>query len=185
MRKSVQMLRLIAYRNTPYEKSKETMDSCLDSLHLISFDKLTCESAFYWRCYVFHNSEMVSEKDGFRWHSNKSYDATGAGLLPDLSVFCEYIKTWVVYRRVRLEFNCHHEVIEFRPPILQVLQHTGQRVWKRRRVEEERAGIHFDSANRTMQGVRLRRWSRKVNVDTFRLAKFHSLYKMFLILSWM
>lgn len=81
------------------------MDSCLDSLHLISFDKLTCKSAFYWRCYVFYQSGMVSEKNGYKWHSNKSYDATSSGLLPDLSIFCEYIKTLVIRKSVKFMYS--------------------------------------------------------------------------------
>lgn len=63
------------------------------SLNVISYDKLTCESAFLWRCFVFFSSEKVTEKNNYRWDPNSSYDAAAVGLLPDLSIFCEYIKT--------------------------------------------------------------------------------------------
>lgn len=65
----------------------------MDSLNVISYDKLTCESAFLWRCFVFYSSKMVTEKNDYRWDSSASFDAAEIGLLPDLSIFCEYIKT--------------------------------------------------------------------------------------------
>lgn len=77
---------------TSDEIASETLKSLMDEINIIPYDKLTAESAFFWRCYVFFSSDLVSEKNNYNWESSKSYDATQNGLLPDLSVFCEYIK---------------------------------------------------------------------------------------------
>ena len=70
--------------------TRAAIDMHLDDRHAIPREQLTVESAFYWRCYVFHSSGLVDEKGDYEWQAGKSYDAHAVGLLPDLSVFCEY-----------------------------------------------------------------------------------------------
>ncbi|XKL64071.1 hypothetical protein PGB90_004157 [Kerria lacca] len=89
------------------ENISEILKSFMDKLNVISYDKLTCESAFFWRCCVFHSSKMVNERNNYQWDPKLSYDATQIGLLPDLSVFCEYIKTY---------YNFHSDVCSSENP---------------------------------------------------------------------
>lgn len=83
----------VHYRTTEEEKNRKTIESYLDQTHAIPLDQLTCEKAFFWRCYVFYLSGLVEESRDYEWQPGKSYDAHAVGLLPDLSVFCEYMNT--------------------------------------------------------------------------------------------
>jgi hypothetical protein len=80
-------------RITEEERNRETIDAYLNQAYAIPFEQLTCENAFYWRCYVFFVSGLVDERRDYEWQPGKSYDAHAVSLLPDLSVFCEYINT--------------------------------------------------------------------------------------------
>ncbi|XP_065220957.1 condensin complex subunit 3 [Planococcus citri] len=91
------------FHSSADENALQTLKPIMDSMNLVTFDKLNPESAFFWRCYVFFQSSMVSEKNNYRWESSKSYDATQDGLLPDLSIFCTYIKTY--YEVTSTEFS--------------------------------------------------------------------------------
>ncbi len=91
---------LASDRSCSDEMLAATFRRCTDDdsgMNVISYDKLGSESGLFWHCYVLYSSpsEMVNEKDDYKWDAKLSFDVVQASLLPDLSVFCEYIATLV------------------------------------------------------------------------------------------